>query len=344
MAVDGREEGRRLVLRQALAEGHGFGGGGGLVEQGGVGDLHAGQVADQGLEVQQGFQAALGDFRLVGGIGGVPGRVFQQVAQDRAGGVAGVVALADVVLEQLVLRGDGLDRGEGFGLALAGRQVEHAGALDALGDDAGHQRVQGVMAGQRQHGGDVRVTRADMAGDELVVSAQRDLCCGHVGGLGSGVVGQETVVTVLVHQAVEIARVGHANAEEPAGLHGRGIDQFRVVGQVFVDRDHFAGQRHADIAGGLDRLQHRDFITLTVLAQLRQLHEHHIAQCFLGKRGDAHGQLAALFQAQPFVFRGKTQSAHGSSSCYQVGPGAGLIEQEQGWCQLLFIVIFQLLK
>ncbi|MNE03541.1 hypothetical protein D3C80_960470 [compost metagenome] len=181
VAVDGREEGRRLVLRQALAEGHGFGGGGGLVEQGGVGDLHAGQVADQGLEVQQGFQAALGDFRLVGGVGGVPGRVFQQVAQDRAGGVAGVVALADVALEQLVLRGDGLDRGEGFSLALAGREVEHTGALDALGDDAGHQPVQGVMAGQGQHGGDVGLARADMAGDELVVRTQGNLCSGHGG-------------------------------------------------------------------------------------------------------------------------------------------------------------------
>ncbi|MCY1355197.1 hypothetical protein D9M69_416080 [compost metagenome] len=181
VAVDGREEGRRLVLRQALAEGHGFGGGGAFVEQGGVGDRQAGEVADQGLEVQQGFQAALGDFRLVGGVGGVPGRVFQQVAQDRSRRVAGVVALADVVPEQLVLRGDGLDRGEGFSLALAGREVEHTGALDALGDDADHQPVQGVMAGQGQHGGDVGLARADMAGDELVVRTQGNLCSGHGG-------------------------------------------------------------------------------------------------------------------------------------------------------------------
>ncbi|MNO41057.1 hypothetical protein D3C76_312210 [compost metagenome] len=344
VAMARNEKRRGLVLGQALAEGHGFGGGRGFVEQGCVGDFHAGQVADQGLEIQQRFQAPLGNFRLVRRVGGVPGRVLQQVAQDRRRRVAREIALADVVAKQLVLRGNGLDRGQGLGLALPLGQFEHAGALDALGDDAVDQGLERVVAGQRQHGVDIALARADVAGDELVVSAQRDLCCGHVGGLGSGVFGQETVVTVLVHQAVEITHVGHANTEEPARLHGRGIDQFRVVGQVFVDRDHFAGQRHADIAGGLDRLQHRDFITLTVLAQLRQLHEHHIAQCFLGKRGDAHGQLAALFQAQPFVFRGKTQSAHGSSSCYQVGPGAGLIEQEQGWCQLLFIVIFQLLK
>ena len=47
------------VLRQALAEGHGLGGGGRLVEHRGVGDRQAGEVADQGLEVQQRLQAAL---------------------------------------------------------------------------------------------------------------------------------------------------------------------------------------------------------------------------------------------------------------------------------------------
>jgi hypothetical protein len=92
-----------LVLAQALAEGHGFGGGGGFVEQRGVGDRQAGEVADQGLEVQQRFETALGNFRLVRGVGGVPGRVFQQVAQDRRRRVGVVVALADVGLEQLVL-------------------------------------------------------------------------------------------------------------------------------------------------------------------------------------------------------------------------------------------------
>lgn len=54
VAMYGDEEGMAgLVLRQALAEGHGLGGGSRFVEQGGVGDRQAGQVADQGLEVQQ---------------------------------------------------------------------------------------------------------------------------------------------------------------------------------------------------------------------------------------------------------------------------------------------------
>ncbi|MNZ55197.1 hypothetical protein D3C78_731190 [compost metagenome] len=173
MAVAGDEEGiAAAVLRQALAEGHGLGGGGAFVEQGGVGHRQAGEIADQSLEVQQRFQAALGDFRLVRGVGGVPGRVFQQVAQDRAGRVAGVVALADMALEQLVLAGDGLDRGEGVGLALARRQVEHRGALDAVRNHAGGQRFEIGVAEQLQHRLDVGIARADMAGDEFVLGAE----------------------------------------------------------------------------------------------------------------------------------------------------------------------------
>ncbi len=60
----------------------------------------------------------MGNFWLVRGVGGVPGRVFQQVAQDRRRGVGVVVALADVAFEQLVLAGDGLERGERVGFAL----------------------------------------------------------------------------------------------------------------------------------------------------------------------------------------------------------------------------------
>ena len=52
-----------------------------------------------GLEVHQRFHAALRNLSLVGGVGGVPSRVFQDVAQDDAGRVRAVVALADKALE-----------------------------------------------------------------------------------------------------------------------------------------------------------------------------------------------------------------------------------------------------
>ncbi|MNO93648.1 hypothetical protein D3C76_852510 [compost metagenome] len=180
VAMLGGEERRGLVLRQPLAEGHGLGGGGGFIEQRRVGDLHAGQVADQGLEVQQRFQPALGDLRLVRGVRGVPGRILQQIAQDRRGGVARVVTLADMVAKQLVLAGDGLERGQRLRFALPFAQLKYTGALDAVGDHVVDQRFEGVVAGERQHGIDVAFARADVAGDEFVGGAQRDGCVGHV--------------------------------------------------------------------------------------------------------------------------------------------------------------------
>ena len=85
MAVPVDEEGGEVGFGGALGHGHGFGGGGGLVEQGGVGDVEAGEVADHGLEVDEGFETALADLRLVGGVGGVPGGVFEDVALDDGG-------------------------------------------------------------------------------------------------------------------------------------------------------------------------------------------------------------------------------------------------------------------
>ena len=75
MAAVGHEEGLgRFVLAQAEEHGHGLGRGGAFIQQGGVGDFHAGEVEDGGLEVDEGFQATLGDFRLVGRVGRVPVR------------------------------------------------------------------------------------------------------------------------------------------------------------------------------------------------------------------------------------------------------------------------------
>jgi hypothetical protein len=92
-----------LALDAALGQRHGLGGGGGFVQHGRVGHGHARQVADHGLEVDQRFHAALRDLGLVGRVGGVPGGVLQDVAQDDARRVRAVVALADEALEHLVL-------------------------------------------------------------------------------------------------------------------------------------------------------------------------------------------------------------------------------------------------
>ncbi|CAG9942264.1 unnamed protein product [Clonostachys rosea f. rosea IK726] len=71
---------------------HGLGGGSGLIKDGGVGDLEAGQVSDHGLEVEQGLETALTDLGLVGSVAGVPRWVLEDVALDDGGDLGTVVA------------------------------------------------------------------------------------------------------------------------------------------------------------------------------------------------------------------------------------------------------------
>ncbi len=85
-----------LAFRQPLAKSHCFGGRGGFVQQGRVSDLHAGQVGHHGLEIQQRFQPSLRNFRLVRRVGGIPGRVFQQITQDHSRRMAVVIPHADM--------------------------------------------------------------------------------------------------------------------------------------------------------------------------------------------------------------------------------------------------------
>ena len=87
-----------------MEHGHRLGGGGRFVEQRGVGDVEAGQVGDHGLEIEQRFEPALRDLRLVGRVGGVPAGIFEDVALDDRRRDRVVIALADEGAEDLVLR------------------------------------------------------------------------------------------------------------------------------------------------------------------------------------------------------------------------------------------------
>ena len=101
VAID--EESLRLRARNAPRHGHGLGRGGRLVEQRRIGDLEPGEIRDHGLEVEQGFQAALADLGLIRRIGRVPRRIFQDVARDHGRRDRAVIALADHRDQHLVL-------------------------------------------------------------------------------------------------------------------------------------------------------------------------------------------------------------------------------------------------
>ncbi len=168
------EEGVALRLARAARHGHRLGGGGRLVEQRGVGELHASQVDHHLLIVEQGFEAALGDLGLIGRVGGVPAGILEQVALDHRRRVGAVVAEADQRLPDLVPVGVALElrqRGmlvhrwaEGPHFIPIGGQADAGG--DGLGDQFGTILDADGGAHRRLFGG----IRADVARDELVAA------------------------------------------------------------------------------------------------------------------------------------------------------------------------------
>ena len=92
------------------------------------------------------------DFGLVGGVGGVPGGVFEDVALDDGGDDGAVVALADEGGEDLVLGGDGADGGEGLEFGLAGGTLRGAIEANLFGARWGvDQFVERIVAERVEH-------------------------------------------------------------------------------------------------------------------------------------------------------------------------------------------------
>src|SRR5471030_1224271 len=167
--VVGHVEHLRLRFTDALDQRHRFGGGGAFVEHRRVGDAHAGQVGDGLLEVQDRFEAALRNLRLVGRVGGIPGRVFEDVTQHHARRVRVVVALADHRLEHLVFRGDLFQLGQRFlfrhGLRVLA-QRQRALVADVGGNEGVDQRGARGVAEDGQHRLLFGGVWADVTGDE----------------------------------------------------------------------------------------------------------------------------------------------------------------------------------
>ena len=84
-----------FLTRDTTSQQHGLSNSCGLVEHGRVSGCHSRQVSNHGLEVQEGFEASLRDFWLVGGVGRIPTGVLEHVALDHARGVGSVVAKAN---------------------------------------------------------------------------------------------------------------------------------------------------------------------------------------------------------------------------------------------------------
>ena len=137
----GDEENVPAIL-EPVRHRHRFGGGGGFVEHGGVGDVEAGEFADHRLEIQQRFEAALGNLGLIRRVLRVPAGIFQDVALNDRRRDAVVIAHADERAENLVLRRDFLQFGERIKFAAGSGQVQCFAEPDLFGDGGVDEFVQ----------------------------------------------------------------------------------------------------------------------------------------------------------------------------------------------------------
>ena len=151
---------------------HRLGRGSGLIQQRRAGPRQCGQVGDHGLEVQQRLEAALGDLRLVRGIGGVPGRVLQHVAADDRRGDRVVVAEADHRGQHLVPAGHPAQLGQGLGLGQRLRQAQVRGRCP-LGQRGGGELVERGISQAAEHVLLLGGRRADVANSEVCHGASR---------------------------------------------------------------------------------------------------------------------------------------------------------------------------
>ena len=137
-----------------------------FVEQGCVGHFHAREVHDHGLEVEQRFKAALGDFRLIRRVSRVPSRVFKDVATNHAGHFGGIIAHADVVAEDGVLGREAVDVLKVLAFRQGFRHTQTFAQPDGSGNGAFDEVVKGGCAEGAEHGILVFHAGTQMAGNK----------------------------------------------------------------------------------------------------------------------------------------------------------------------------------
>ena len=147
-------------------QGHRLGCGGGLVEQGGVRHVHAGEVRHHRLEVEQRLEATLGDLRLVRGVRRVPGGVLEHVAEDDRWRDGAVVAAADQRGVHPVAGSDAPEPIQG-GLLVQAGESQGFTLPDVRGHHGVEELVEGVEPEGGQHGADLVGVRPDVTVGEV---------------------------------------------------------------------------------------------------------------------------------------------------------------------------------
>ncbi|OPZ56041.1 MAG: hypothetical protein BWY91_00628 [bacterium ADurb.BinA028] len=159
----------------AAHEGHRLGGRRGLVQQRRTGDRQPGQVRHHRLEVEQRLEPALGDLRLIRGVGRVPRRVLEDLARDDRRADGAVVAQPDHRSQHAVAPGQRTQLGDDRGLGVSGGQRQRRVAPDEVRQGGVDEGVERGLPDDRQHVRDVGLPRTDVPPDE-----------GRQGGRGGG--------------------------------------------------------------------------------------------------------------------------------------------------------------
>ena len=158
VGVDEETVGLHLAGR-AAGQQHSLGGRSGLVEQRGVRQSQTGEICDELLVDRQDLETTLGDFRLVRGVGGVPGGVLQDVSTDDRRGQGSVVATSDEGAGDTVTLCDVNELGPGGCLIGGGRQTRgvDGGAIPVGVEDGSRDGVANDLfaAGHTDRLGDV---------------------------------------------------------------------------------------------------------------------------------------------------------------------------------------------
>jgi hypothetical protein len=141
----------QLLRLQPVQQRHGLAGRGPFIQQRRVGHFHPGQIRDDGLEVEQRFEPALRDLRLVRRIRRIPARVLEQAPPDHARRQRVVITQADEAAQHAILAGNGLEAAQVLRFALGGRQSERRPEADAGGNGFVDQGVQRGSADRREH-------------------------------------------------------------------------------------------------------------------------------------------------------------------------------------------------
>ena len=153
----------------------------GLIQQRSVGNREPRQLADQGLKVEQRFEAALGDFGLVRGVSGVPGRVLEHMAFDQRRGRGVVITQANQRATDTIAGSHQTQFRQRFGLTAAmGHGLNRRPLIkNCPGHHSPHEGIEIGEPKQLEHALLIGLVRADVA-----LHKRRELdCC--LSGLGA---------------------------------------------------------------------------------------------------------------------------------------------------------------